>query len=52
MILDAYSYIETPRRAAQDRPAPQSKPAARSADRLEDWFSEYRPLVPAIRDEA
>ncbi len=51
MILDAYSYLETPRPAAQQQPqAP--KPVVRSADPVEGWFSDYRPLVPARRDDA
>lgn len=51
MIIDAYSYLETPRPAAQQS-APAPKPAVRSADRLEGWFSDYRPLVHAARDDA
>ena len=50
MIVDAYSYPEATRPEARPQPAP--KPAARSADPLESWFSDYRPLVPARRDDA
>ncbi len=46
MIIDAYSYPETP------RAAPRQQPAPKPADRLEGWFSDYRPLVPARRDDA